>query len=67
MDLSKTSDRNGGYINYVNPKGELLHIVTKPNSLSFVKRDKGSLYYVKYINHKQFDPIILIFGTIVKS
>src|SRR3989344_3524348 len=67
MDLSKTSDRNGGYINYVNPKGKLLHIVTKPNSLSFVKRDKGSLYYVKYINHKQFDPIILIFGTIVKS
>ncbi len=67
MDLSRTLERNGGFINYIDSKGELLHIVSKPNSLSFINRSKGSLCYVKYVNHKQIDPIILVCGTIVRS
>ena len=65
LDLSSSSERNGGFVNYVF-NDEVLNIITKSNSLSFINKNK-SLYYVKYVNHKQRDPIILVFGNIIKS
>ena len=67
IDFSDSSDRNGGFIRYIDNKKVVLEIVTVPNSISFVRRSRNMLKYFKYVNHKQLKPIILVSGTIFKK
>lgn len=45
----------GGATHYIADTDELLRIVPKPNSLSLVLRDEGTLRFVKYLNQRAPD------------
>ncbi len=67
FDFSYSNIRNGGFIRYQDDKSEILELKTLPNSLSFVNRSNKILRYIKYVSHKQDDPIILVIGSLIKN
>lgn len=54
----------GGYTKYLTGEKELLQINPTANTISFVSREKGVMKYIKYVNHKQKWPIIMVVGVL---
>lgn len=64
IDFSSEPQSLGGHTIYLTDKEELLRTNPFPNSVTFVERRNGMMKYVKYVTHKQKEPVIFVVGTI---
>ena len=67
IDFSKSSESFGGFTVYMTETEELLILKPKPNTLSFIKRDKRIIKYTKYVGHRAKHALIQVVGTITKK
>jgi len=64
IDFSKPDDYVGGYVTYLSESEELLILKPKPNTLTFIERNKGIMKYTKYFTHQNKNPLIQVTGTL---
>ena len=67
IDFSKSSEAFGGQTIYLSESEELLILKPSSNTLSFVKRDKGTMKYTKYLTHQRKHPMVQAVGIIFKK
>ena len=67
IDVSQNAKNYfGGYATYLTEAEELLTLIPKSNSLSFVERKGGIMKYTKYYTHQNKNPIVQVVGTIFR-
>lgn len=64
LDFSKGNKSFGGHTAYLTEKEELLKLIPKPNTLSFIERKKDVMKYTKYFTHKNKHTVLQIVGDI---
>ena len=64
IDFSLSSASFGGHTTYLTETEEVLILNPAPNTLSFIKRDKGLMKFTKYVTHRQKTPILQVAGTV---
>ncbi len=67
LDFSKSDGNFGGNTIYLTESEELLTVHLVPNSLSFIERKGGLMKYTKYVTHQNTNPIIQVFGAIIRK
>ena len=67
IDISKGKEYSGGYTTYLTESEELLKLIPKTNTLSFIERKNGIMKYTKYLTHKNKTPVIQVAGIILEA
>lgn len=64
IDFSQGKEYFGGYTSYLTEKEELLTVIPKPNTLSFIERKNGIIKFTKYLTHQNRFPVLQSVGTL---
>ena len=64
IDFSKGNGYSGGYTTYLTESEELLTLIPKTNTLSFIERKNGIMKYTKYFTNQNKTPILQVVGVI---